>query len=124
MNPKEELQDKQKETLAQRIRVVRGYYGKSQAAFAKELEISQSAMSAMEVGKVDPPTIVIQKIGKMGFDLNWLLYGETPNPKKLSETSESNLEKIKINKILGSLSSEELRFCRQWLDLYVHSLNK
>jgi transcriptional regulator with XRE-family HTH domain len=116
-----------KGTLAERIRVVRGYYNKSQTEFAKELEISQSAMSAIELDRVIPSADILQKIGKMGFDLDWLLYGES-SKKKLAETTVANTalnwEKIRINKILGSLSHEELRFCRQWLELYVKSLKK
>lgn len=123
----DDLKQMNKETLAQRIRVVRGYYDKSQTEFAKELGISQSALSAIELDRAMPSADIIQKIGKMGFDLYWLLYGETPK-KELSETTVANTalnwEKTRINKILGSLSYEELRFCRQWLELYAKSLKK
>lgn len=117
-----ELNIEKEETLAQRIRVVRGYFGKSQEAFAKDLDISQSAMSAIELGRVVPSADVIQKIGRMGFDLEWLIYGETN--KKPDKMPNTNFEKIRINKLLSFLTQEEIHFCRKWLELYLKSLKK
>lgn len=117
------IEQTKQESLAHRLRVVRGYYGQSQAEFAKKLEISQSAMSAIELGKVIPSADVIQKIGRMGFGLEWLLYGENKNEFEAAAIADTalNFEKNKINKLINSFSPDELRFCRQWLELYAKS---
>ena len=67
-------------TLAHRIRVVRSYYRKSQTEFAKELGIGQSTLSAIENGTAMPSIEVLQRLGRMGFNLEWLLYGENLQP--------------------------------------------
>ena len=125
-NMKKLEQNENESSLAQRLRVVRGSYGKSQIDFAKDLGISQSALSAAEIGKVIPSADIIQKIGQMGFDLEWLLYGDSK--KELSQTFVANtalkIEENRITKILSKLSYEEMRYCRQWLELYMKSFHK
>lgn len=119
-------QNENESSLAQRLRVVRGYFGKSQIDFAKDLGISQSALSAAEIGKVIPSADLIQKIGQMGFELEWLLYGDSK--KELSKTVVANtalkIEENRINKLLSKLSYDEMRYCRQWLELYMKSFHK
>ncbi len=121
------MEDKSKE-FAHRIRIVRKYLNKTQIEFAKELGILQSTMSKLESGMSSPNLETIQRLGRMGFDLNWLIYGTKAKDEDIlkHKTVESvtKLDKAKINNMLGVLSKEELHFCRQWLELYVASLNK
>ena len=60
-------------TMAHRIKVIRTYYQKSQMDFAHDLGISQSALSSLENGSTSPSAEVLQKLGRMGFALEWIL---------------------------------------------------
>jgi transcriptional regulator with XRE-family HTH domain len=118
--------DKEADTLAQRIKVIRVYYDKSQEEFAKDLSISQSALSSIEHGTI-PSAEVIQKLGKMGFSLEWLLYGENnqpTSPKQVLEDTAADWERTRINKLLNTLSHDKLKLCRQCLELFVASFTK
>ncbi|MBP2657005.1 MAG: helix-turn-helix domain protein [Firmicutes bacterium] len=118
--------DKEADTLAQRIKVIRVYYDKSQEEFAKDLSISQSALSSIEHGTI-PSAEVIQKLGKMGFSLEWLLYGENnqpTSPKQVLEDTAADWEHTRINKLLNALSHDKLKLCRQCLELFVASFTK
>jgi transcriptional regulator with XRE-family HTH domain len=114
------------DTLAQRIKIIRVYYDKSQEEFAKDLSISQSALSSIEHGTI-PSAEVIQKLGKMGFSLEWLLYGENnqpTSPKQVLEDTAADWERTRINKLLNALSHDKLKLCRQCLELFVSSFTK
>lgn len=118
--------NKETDTLAQRIKVIRVYYGKSQEDFAKDLSISQSALSSIEHGTI-PSAEVIQKLGKLGFSLEWLLYGENnqpASPKQVLEDTAADWERTRINKLLNALSHDKLKLCRQCLELFVASFTK
>lgn len=118
--------DTEADTLAQRIKVIRVYYDKSQEEFAKDLSISQSALSSIEHGTI-PSAEVIQKLGKMGFSLEWLLYGENnqpTSPKQVLENTAADWERTRINKLLNALSHNKLKLCRQCLELFVSSFTK
>ena len=118
--------DTETDTLAQRIKVIRVYYDKSQEEFAKDLSISQSALSAIEHGTI-PSAEVIQKLGKMGFPLEWLLYGENnqpTSPKQVLEDTAADWERTRINRLLNALSHDKLKLCRQCLELFVSSFTK
>ena len=108
------------DTLALRIKSIRTYFGQSQEAFAKELSISQSALSAIELDKVSPPVEAIQKLGRMGFDVNWLLYGKTnvtETPKEIFEKNAVDWETKRILKLLSNYSQDKLHVLRQCLEL-------
>ena len=118
--------DTETDTLAQRIKVIRVYYDKSQEEFAKDLSISQSALSSIEHGTI-PSAEVIQKLGKMGFSLEWLLYGENnqpTSPKQVLEDTAADWERTRINRLLNALSHDKLKLCRQCLELFVSSCTK
>ena len=118
--------NKEANTLAQRIKVIRVYYGKSQEEFAKDLSISQSALSSIEHG-TNPSAEVIQKLGKLGFSLEWLLYGENnqpDSPKQLLADTAADWERTRINKLLNALPHDKLKLCRQCLELFVASCAK
>ena len=115
--------DTEADTLAQRIKVIRVYYDKSQEEFAKDLSISQSSLSSIEHGTI-PSAEVIQKLGKMGFSLEWLLYGENnqpTSPKQVLEDTAADWERARINKLLNALSHDKLKLCRQCLELFIAS---
>lgn len=118
--------DNEVDTLAQRIKVIRIYYGKSQEEFAKDLSISQSALSSIEHGTI-PSAEIIQKLGKLGFSLEWLLYGENnqpDSPKQMLADTAADWERTRINKLLNSLSYDKLKLCRQCLELFTASFTK
>ena len=114
-------------TIAQRIRVMRKYSGKTQIEFAKELGISQPILSALEQGKQFPGFEMIQKLGRLGFDLKWLLYGDTNEDEIMSHNVVkviSKWDQYRISTILSKMTKEQVRFCRQWLELYAKSLDE
>lgn len=108
------------ETISKRIKNIRKYYKMNQQDFAKELGILQSTLSEIERGNVNPQFKTLQLLGDMigRSNLEWLLYGKT----EIIKTDEWN--KTRINNLLLKLNSNELKFCREWLELYVNSLKK
>lgn len=108
------------ETISKRIKNIRKYYKMNQQDFAKELGILQSTLSEIERGNVNPQFKTLQLLGDMigRSNLEWLLYGKTETIK----TDEWN--KTRINNLLIKLNADELKFCREWLELYVNSLKK
>ena len=116
--------DEDEDSLAHRVKVIRTYFNKSQDEFAKELAISQSALSAIERGQGQPGTETLQKLGRMGFDLNWILYGESNGgntPENIIEKTDADREKTRILKILDTLPQNKLRVLRQCLELITKS---
>ena len=111
------------DSLAHRVKVIRTYFNKSQDEFAKELAISQSALSAIERGQGQPGTDTLQKLGRMGFDLNWILYGETSaaTPETILEKTAADREKTRILKILDTMPQDKLKILRQCLELITKS---
>lgn len=110
------------ETLAHRLKVIRTYYRKSQAEFAPMLGISQSALSSLENGATSPSAEVLQKLGRMNFDLDWILYGENNQPesaKVVLEQTATDWEISRIRKLLLKLPQEKLKMWRQMLEVYV-----
>lgn len=110
------------ETLAHRLKVIRTYYKKSQLEFAEMLGISQSAVSSQEIGTTSPSAEVLQKLGRMGFDLDWILYGESNQPesaKVVLEQTATDWEISRIHKLLLKLPQEKLKMWRQMLEVYV-----
>ena len=121
------MKNKEMNTIAQRIRVMRKYSGKTQIEFAKELGISQPILSALEQGKQFPGFEMIQKLGRLGFDLKWLLYGDTNEDEIMSHNVVkviSKWDQYRISTILSKMTKEQVRFCRQWLELYAKSLDE
>lgn len=108
------------ETISKRIKNIRKYYKMNQQDFAKEIGILQSTLSEIERGNVSPQFKTLQLLGDMigRSNLEWLLYGKTETIK----TDEWN--KTRINNLLIKLNADELKFCREWLELYVNSLKK
>jgi transcriptional regulator with XRE-family HTH domain len=108
------------ETISKRIKNIRKYYKMNQQDFAKEIGILQSTLSEIERGNVSPQFKTLQLLGDMigRSNLEWLLYGKTETIK----TDEWN--KTRINNLLIKLNENELKFCREWLELYVNSLKK
>lgn len=111
------------DTIGRRIRVMRTYFKQSQSEFAQELNISQSAMSAIEIDTYTPSYEILCKLGRMGFHLNWILYGESdPLPPRavLDHIVESN-ERQKINKLLETLPLNKLTAVRKAMELLLRS---
>lgn len=113
-------------TIGGRIQYIRNFQKKKQADFAKDLNITQSTLSLLERNEVKPTFEAFQKLGKMGFNLDWLLYGPIEKNKPASHIYENKVmqwDKTRINKAIDKLSKNELRFCRQLVELYVSSLD-
>lgn len=108
------------ETIGERIKNIRKYYKMNQQDFAKELGILQSTLSEIERGVVSPQFRTLQVLGdRIGrSNLEWLLYGKIETIK----TNEWNNTRIK--NLLTKLNTSELKFCREWLELYVNSLRE
>ena len=114
-------------TMAHRIKVIRTYYQKSQMDFAHDLGISQSALSSLENGSTSPSAEVLQKLGRMGFALEWILYGENNQPESAAivlEQSANDWEIAQIQKLLLKLPQEKLKMWRQRLEIYIATETK
>ena len=114
-------------TMAHRIKVIRTYYQKSQMDFAHDLGISQSALSSLENGSTSPSAEVLQKLGRMGFALEWILYGENNQPESAAivlEQSANDWEIAQIQKLLLKLPQEKLKMWRQMLEIYIAAETK
>lgn len=112
------------DSIAHRIRVIRTYYRKSQKEFAKLLCISQSALSALESGITKPSSSVIQKLGNMGFDLHWLIYGDNKEPQNVMlyvEDPGIETEVARIRSLLLQLPPAKIQAVRKMLEIYVSS---
>ena len=86
------------------------------------LGISQSAVSSQEIGTTSPSAEVLQKLGRMGFDLDWILYGESNQPesaKVVLEQTATDWEISRIHNLLLKLPQEKLKMWRQMLEVYV-----
>ena len=114
-------------TMAHRIKVIRTYYQKSQMDFAHDLGISQSALSSLENGSTSPSAEVLQKLGRMGFALEWILYGENNQPESAAivlEQSANDWEIAQIQKLLLKLPQEKLKMWRRMLEIYIAAETK
>ena len=114
-------------TMAHRIKVIRTYYQKSQMDFAHDLGISQSALSSLENGSTSPSAEVLQKLGRMGFALEWILYGENNQPESAAivlEQSANDWEIAQIQKLLLKLPQEKLKMWRQMVEIYIAAETK
>ena len=107
------------DTVGRRIRVMRTYFKQSQESFAKELGISQSAMSSMEQDLTSPPYEVLCALGRMGFNLNWILYGDADDlsQRAVLDHVAGSHEMQKINKLLSPLPIERLTAVRKAMEL-------
>ena len=99
------------------------YFKQSQIEFAKELGISQSAMSAIEKDASTPSYEILCTLGKMGFHLNWILYGESDSlpPRAILDHVAGSHELQKINKILEELPPDKPTAVRKAMELLLRS---
>ena len=111
------------DTIGRRVRVMRTYFKQSQSEFAKDLGISQSAMSAIEKDASTPSYEILCTLGKMGFHLNWILYGESDSlpPRAILDHVAGSHELQKINKILEGLPPDKLTAVRKAMELLLRS---
>jgi len=111
------------DTIGRRVRVMRTYFKQSQSEFAKELGISQSAMSAIEKDASTPSYEVICALGRMGFHLNWILYGESDSlpPRAVLDHVAGSHELQKIDKMLETLPPGKLTAVRKAMELLLRS---
>ena len=111
------------DTIGRRVRVMRTYFKQSQSEFAKELGISQSAMSAIEKELSTPSYEVICALGRMGFHLNWILYGESDSlpPRAVLDHVAGSHELQKIDKMLETLPPGKLTAVRKAMELLLRS---
>ena len=111
------------DTIGRRVRVMRTYFKQSQSEFAKELGISQSAMSAIEKELSTPSYEVICALGRMGFHLNWILYGESDSlpPRAVLDHVAGSHELQKIDKMLETLPPDKLTAVRKAMELLLRS---
>lgn len=63
---------------AERFESIRTFLGMLQKDMALRLEVSRRSYTQYAVGELLPPTPALLKLAKEGFDVTWLLTGETP----------------------------------------------
>ena len=80
-------------------------------------------MSAIEKDASTPSYEILCTLGKMGFHLNWILYGESDSlpPRAILDHVAGNHELQKINKILEGLPPDKLTAVRKAMELLLRS---
>lgn len=110
-------------SFACRIRAIRKYYQKSQVEFSRDLSISQSALSSLENGTTLPSLSIIQRLGEMGYDLHWIVYGGEENRPEnimsLTEEPSMGAEISQIKRLLVQLPVKKVRAIRKIIGAYV-----
>lgn len=108
--------DLERETTADRTKSIRLYFEDTQEEFAQRLGVSQSLVSAIELGQKQPNKEVIEGIVKLNFDANWYLTGELKSGDK-QNTSKAGM-KI-IQKMLEMLSVAEIAYFQKMIQDYI-----
>lgn len=110
------------DTINDRIRIARVVSELSQKEFAARIGTQQNVISEIENGSRRVTANLIQEVGKMGFDLNWLLYGTSDND-AVSELvySISDNKKILLNIFadLKDLPTKDLLYLQEAIEVYV-----
>jgi transcriptional regulator with XRE-family HTH domain len=106
-------------TIYERMLLIRTVYGDNQKEFAKRLELPQSQISYMESGQREPNIETVIKLGEFGWDMEWILKGESAEQQK--DFGESNVNKKAIMGLLNHLQPKEITYVRKALELYVKS---
>lgn len=97
------------ETVGERMKRTRIYFGKSQPEFAKTLGISQALLSSIELDRTKPSFIVFQNLSKLGCDLDWIATGKPGKSLRTHFDEAVKKHQIeKINQLLNLLSPETL----------------
>ena len=65
------------DTINDRVRIARVISEMSQKEIAARIGKPQNTICEIEQGNRKVPIELIQEYGKMGFDLNWIIYGTT-----------------------------------------------
>ena len=122
-----------RETIHDRIRQVRLSEGLSQGGFALALAKAlgrprteartQSQISSIEHGDSGVPVDVIEAIGNMGYDLEWLVCGRTRG-EAARDMLGDNPDMLRVVADLKELQPAELAFVQKWLELYVQGLHR
>lgn len=90
--------DKDIETVGDRVKVIRKSLGLKQSDFAKRLGTVQSTLSCIERNIRPLGPDILDKLREMGYPVDWVLYGNTKgylSTKKFGEV----LKEIGVNKI-------------------------
>ena len=110
------------DTINDRIRIARVVSELSQKEFAARIGTQQNVISEIENDSRRVTAKLIQEVGKMGFDLNWLLYGTSDND-AVSELvySISDNKKILLNIFadLKDLPTKDLLYLQEAIEVYV-----
>lgn len=90
-----------------RLKSLRKFFNLSQSEFAEKLGISQTFLSAIELGNRDFPTRLFLRLIELNVNLEWLFTGKgtmfRAGPTSESPADTSNLLE-EINNIIKSLS--------------------
>ena len=105
------------ETINERIKLARLTTGKSQREFSEKLGKQQSYLSEIEQGRRKVSVELVQLLGEMGFDLNWILYGKSEK-EAVADAIYSDELMASIFATLKRLRSEDLKYVDKALKLY------
>jgi len=104
-----------KDSIAERLKIIREKSGLSTNRFAEALEMSQPAWSRLENKQAEPRSkTIISLIEKFGVDPLWLLTGKTthviqsPTALKIGQIADRLSEKAKENLLLHAQREELL----------------
>ncbi len=102
------------DTVAGRTKILREYYGETQIEFAKRCGISQSYLAALEKGRRKPNKKIIEAVNKMGFTLEWYLFGEKNAPG--TRSNETLKSKTAIENLLLKLDADQTSFIKKVIE--------
>lgn len=107
------------DAIINRLIIIRKSEGISQKEFAKLVGISQAMLSYIENGKKAPTLQMIQKASRFGYPVEWILNGEDDVEQISYNKRQQDVMKIAEN--IHKLSSRELHFVQQWIELFVQA---
>ena len=97
MNPEEDMDDREEDSVAARFACVRSRSGLSKKAFAESLGIHPVVSGDIELGKREPSREVLIRLARVyGVDITWLLTGtasagnEYANPRKSDDAARDS----------------------------------
>lgn len=121
-NPMQAIEDME-ETIAYRMKVVRTSLKLNRKEFAAKIGVYPNRITEVEQGKYNISLKMLTEIGKLGFDLNWLVNGNNKE-KELQAAIGDDVELFKLLNKIKRLEGRDLRFLSGVIDALLENYHK
>lgn len=121
-NPMQAIEDME-ETIAYRMKVVRTSLKLNRKEFAAKIGVYPNRITEVEQGKYNISLKMLTEIGKLGFDLNWLVNGNNKE-KELQAAIGDDVELFKLINKIKHLEGRDLRFLSGVIDALLENYHK